>query len=136
MDLAAFAATVRGLADRAGTELAPVCAEEAGRDFLAVLRAVTPKRSGHLADSESLDSVTGGGPVATAIVGAHAVYAEFRERGGTIHVRNAKVLTDGVSFFGKSVTQAGSHYKERSAGPGQVALTQACKEAADGIFRP
>lgn len=127
MNLAEFAAEVRALAERADAELARTCAEEAGRDFLTVLRMVTPKRSGHLADSESLDSVTGSGAVATAIVGAHAVYAEFREKGGTIHVRNAKVLTDGVSFFGKSVTQRGSHYFEKAEGLARPEIAAACE---------
>jgi bacteriophage HK97-gp10 putative tail-component len=127
VDLAEFGGALRDLADRAETELAPECAREAGTDFLAILRAATPKRTGHLADSESLDSVTGGGSVATAVVGAHAVYAEFREHGGTIRVRNAKVLTDGVSFFGKQVTQRGSRYFEKAEGMARPAIEAACQ---------
>jgi len=128
VDLAGFAAAVRALAGRAETDLAPACAGEAGRDFLAVLRAVTPKRTGHLADSESLDSVTGGGPVAIAVVGAHAVYAEFREHGGTITKHTPGSLgTPAVGFFGHSVTQRGSHYFETAEGLAGPAIEAACQ---------
>lgn len=128
MDLAEFAGALRGLADRAETELAPECAEEAGRDFLTTLRAVTPKRTGHLMDSESLDSVTGGGPVATAIVGAHAVYAEFRNNGGTITRHGPGSLgTPAVGFFGHSVTQRGTHYFEKAEALARPAIEAACR---------
>jgi Bacteriophage HK97-gp10, putative tail-component len=122
-----FAAAVDALADRAEADLATECAEASGRAFLAVMQAVTPKRSGHLAASETLDAVIGSGPTAVAVVGAHARYAEFRNKGGTISVRNAKVLTDGVAFFGKSVTQKGSHYLERAEAAAPAEIARVCQ---------
>ena len=128
MNLEGFAAEVRALADRAETDLAAACAGEAGRDFLAVLRMVTPKRTGHLADSESLDSVTGGGAVASAVVGAHAVYAEFRNNGGTITKHSPGSLgTPAAGFFGHSVTQRGSRYFERAEGLAGSVIAAACQ---------
>ena len=133
MNLGEFAAALRGLADRAESELASTCAEEAGRDFLATLRVVTPKRSGHLADSESLDSVTGSGAVAEAIVGAHAIYAKFRNDGGTITAKkkNARgqymLGTPEVGFFGRSVTQHGAHYFETAEGLAGPQIEAACQ---------
>lgn len=132
VNLGEFAAALRGLAERAEADLAPQCAEEAGRDFLAVLRAVTPKRTGHLMESESLDSVTGGGAVAEAVVGAHAVYAEFRNNGGTITRHGPGSLgTPAVGFFGHSVTQRGSHYFERAEGLAVSQIQAACQGVLD-----
>lgn len=135
MNLAGFATAIRGVADRAEAGLALDACTEASKDFLAVLRAVTPKRSGHLADSETVDAVTGNGERATGIVAPHAVYAEFRNRGGTIHVRNAKVLTDGVSFFGRSVTQAGARYMEKGQAAGGPVVEAACRLVAEQYIR-
>lgn len=134
MDLAGGAAMFRGIADRAKSDLALEACGEGARDYLTVLRAVTPKRTGALADSETVTGPSGGGTHATAAVGPHIVYAEFRERGGTIHVRSARVLTDGVSFFGKQVTQAGSRYMEKAEGPGRAAVENACRVTAARFF--
>lgn len=134
MNLAGGAAAYRSLARRAEADLALEACGEAAKDYLAVLRAVTPKRSGRLADSETVTGPVGGGLHASALVGPHIIYAAFREHGGTIHVRNAKVLTDGVSFFGKSVTQAGSRYMEKAAGPGEAAVANACRVVAARFF--
>ena len=134
MNFAEGAAAFRGLADRAEADLALEACGEAARDYLAVLRQVTPKRSGRLADSETVTGPTGGGSRATAFVGPHIRYAAFREHGGTIHVRNAKVLTDGFSFFGKSVTQTGARYMEKAEGPGGAAVAQACRVVAARFF--
>jgi phage gpG-like protein len=128
VNLSEWAGEVRGLADRAESELAPECAREAGTDFLTTLRVVTPKRTGHLMDSESLDAVTGGGPVATAVVGAHAVYAEFRNNGGTITKHTPGSLgTPAVGFFGHSVTQRGAHYFEKAEELSRPAIQAACQ---------
>jgi hypothetical protein len=134
VNLAGGAAAFRGLADRAESDLALEACGEAARDYLAVLRQVTPKRSGRLADSETVTGPSGGGLRATALVGPHVIYAAFREHGGTIHVRNAKVLTDGVSFFGRSVTQAGARYMEKAEGPGSAAVAHACRVVAVRFF--
>jgi hypothetical protein len=115
VNLAEFAAEIRVLAGRAEAELAAECARVAGKEMLAALEVTTPVRSGALRQSERVFSITGGGPVAVAVVGSDLIYAKFRNDGGTIHVRRAKVLgTPAVGFFGKSVTQAGSHYMERA----------------------
>ena len=131
MDLAGFAAAVRGVADRAEAELAMVACAEGSRDFLAVLRMVTPKRSGALMDSETVTGPTGSGAFAVAEVGPHIIYAKFRNDGGTISVRRARVLTDGVTFFGRHVTQHGAHYMERAEAAGRGAVERACQTAAD-----
>jgi hypothetical protein len=132
VNLEGFAGAVRELAERADGELASTCAEEAGKDFLAILRVVTPKRSGRLAASEKVDAVTGGGAEATAVVGAHTVYAAFREHGGTItrklplpHVLG----TPETGFFGHSVSQAGSHYFEKAEGLSKGPIAAACLQA-------
>lgn len=133
MNLGEFAAALRGLADRAESGLALECAEEAGRDFLTTLRLVTPKRSGHLMDSESLDSVTGSGTEAEAVVGAHAIYAKFRNDGGTITAKKKNkrgqymLGTPAVGFFGRSVTQHGAHYFETAEGESRPAVEGACR---------
>lgn len=134
MNLAEAAAAFRGLAEKADSDLALEACREAATDYLTVLRAVTPKRTGALADSETVTGPTGGGTHAVAEVGPHIVYADFREYGGTITVKNARVLTDGASFFGKSVTQRGAHYMERSEGPGRAAVEDACRIAVERFF--
>jgi Bacteriophage HK97-gp10, putative tail-component len=126
VNLAEFAAAVRELAGRCEESLARDCAAAGARAFLPILRSTTPVESGRLRESEAVKAVTGGGTHAEAVIAPNTVYALFRENGGTIHVRRAKVLTDGVSFFGRSVTQAGSHYVQRAhdmaEGPVQVAV--------------
>lgn len=134
MNLAEGAAAFRGLAERAESDLAREACGEAARDYLTVLRAVTPKRTGALADSETVTGPMGGGLHATALVGPHIVYADFREYGGTITVKHARVLTDGASFFGRSVTQRGAHYMEMAEGPGAAAVAQACAVVAERFF--
>ena len=132
--LAAFAGKLREVADRAEESLAVDACRMGAREYLAVLQEETPVRSGALRGSERIWRVTGGGEQATAILGPNIIYDRFRNYGGTITVRRAKVLTDGVSFFGKSVTQAGSHYMERAEGPGAAALAVACKVTAAEFF--
>jgi hypothetical protein len=99
--------------------MAEAIVREQARDFLAVERIVTPKRTGRLAESEKVDAVMGGGSHAEAVVSPHTVYAHFRENGGTItrHLPPPHVLGPyGGPYFGHSVTQAGSHYVERAEG--------------------
>ena len=135
MNLAEAAAKFRAVADRAEASMARECAAAGARAFLPIEKSVTPVLSGRLRGSETVKAVTGGGTYAEAVVAPNTVYAHFRNFGGTIHVRRAKVLTDGVNFFGRSVTQAGSHYVERAhsaaAGPVQVAIEM----RADSFFK-
>ena len=117
-----WAGELRAAADRMSTGLALEVVREQARDFLAVERAITPKRTGKLAGSETIDAIEGGGAHATAVVSPHTVYAEFRENGGTIHahgglgrkgMRPHTLHWDGGGFP-RHVTQQGSHYVERS----------------------
>ena len=128
--LSAWAAKVAEAAARIESELAVAVVKTQARDFLAIERAVTPKRTGRLADSETIDALTGGGSHATAVVSPHVVYAHFRENGGTItrklpwpHVLGPY----GGPYFGHSVTQAGSHYVERAQGMASGPLAAAAE---------
>lgn len=112
MGLDEFAAAMEAVTGRAETGLAAECARAAANEFLAALHVTTPVRSGALRASERVWRVWGSGPTAEAIVGPNIIYDRFRNDGGTISVRRAKVLTDGVSFFGRHVTQHGAHYME------------------------
>ena len=135
MNLAGFAGACRGLAGRAEAGLAREACEEAAKDYLAILRAVTPKRTGRLAGSETIDSVTGGGAFAVAVVAPHTVYAEFREHGGTITKHSPGSLgTPAVGWFGHSVYQAGSHYMERAEGLASGPVRGACQMVLDRML--
>jgi len=113
------------------------CAAAGARAFAPIERAKTPVLSGRLRESETVKAVTGGGSYAEATVAPNTVYAHFRNFGGTIRIRRAKVLTDGVNFFGKEVTQAGSHYVERAhaaaVGPVQVAIKMRAESFFEGL---
>jgi hypothetical protein len=112
-----WAAKVAAAAARIESDLAVAVVREQARDFLAIERHVTPKRTGRLADSETIDALTGGGTRAVAVVSPHTVYAAFRENGGTITKHSPGSLGNpGVGWFGHSVTQRGSHYVERAQG--------------------
>lgn len=114
MDLAEFAAAVRGLADRAESELALACVRPATREANAILQMETPVRSGALRASEVIRSVSGSGAFAEAIYGPDIIYDKFRNDGGTITKHSPGSLgTPAVGWFGHSVTQRGSHYMER-----------------------
>ncbi|HZR50116.1 MAG TPA: HK97 gp10 family phage protein [Streptosporangiaceae bacterium] len=135
MNLGEAAAAFRAIAERAESGLAREACEEAARDYLAVLRMVTPKRSGRLAESERIDSVTGGGTFAVAVVAPHTRYAAFRNYGGTITRHKPGSLgTPAVGFFGHSVTQAGSHYMERAEGAAAGPVSAACRAVAGRYF--
>lgn len=115
MNLSEAAAAYRAMAARCQESLALDCARAGAKEYLAALDVTTPVLSGALRASEHIDAVFGSGSRATAVVAPHIIYAEFRNNGGTIHVRNKKVLSNGSQFFGTHVTQAGSHYMERAA---------------------
>jgi hypothetical protein len=115
MDLAEFAARLESVASELEDGAARDAAERAGDEFHARLQENTPVLTGALRDSEALDGVTGSGSTAVARISTHLpLYASFREYGGTITVKRASVLTNGESFFGKSVTQHGSEYMGRT----------------------
>ena len=123
MNFAEAAARARAVTDKAQASLARDCARAGANEFLAELHVTTPVETGALRASERVWRVFGGGASAQAIVGPNIVYGRFRNYGGTIKVRRAKVLTDGSRFFGKQVTQSGSHYMERA------------EDAAEGTMR-
>ncbi len=114
MNFAEAASRARAVTDKAQASLARDCARAGANEFLAELHVTTPVETGALRASERVWRVFGGGAQAQAIVGPNIVYGAFRNYGGTIRVRRAKVLTDGSRFFGRQVTQAGSHYMERA----------------------
>jgi hypothetical protein len=110
------------------------CAQEFQPKFLAEFKRNTPKRSGALAGSEHSDLEGGGAHAEVKVSTNLPLYASFRNDGGTIHVRHARVLTDGASFFGKQVTQRGSHYKERTVSWAGGAIGAACDEIIQRIL--
>ena len=114
MNFAEAASRARAVTDKAEASLARDCARAGANEFLAELHVTTPVETGALRASERVWRVFGGGAQAQAIVGPNVIYAHFREVGGTIKVRRAKVLTDGTRFFGRQVTQAGSFYMKRA----------------------
>lgn len=127
--------------ERASAELnergALDCAEAAGKAFLGELKDNTPVLTGALRDGERINGIFGSGNQATANISTHTpVYASFRETGGTIHVKHATVLTDGEQFFGKSVTQSGSHYMARTVQWAEAGgLDGPVREVIQGILR-
>ena len=136
MNFAEAAAKFRAATDRAEASMARECAAAGARAFLPIERSMTPVLSGRLRESEAVKAVRGSGAFAEAVVSSHLIYAHFRNFGGTITVRRARVLgTPEVGFFGRSVTQQGSHYVERAhaaaVGPVQVAI----KAMAETFFR-
>ena len=90
-----------------------------------------PVETGALRDSVHLWRVWGDGRQAEAIAGPNIVYADFRDRGGTIRIRRAKVLSDGERFFGKQVTQEGSHYMLRAKVSSEGPIANACRLVVD-----
>jgi hypothetical protein len=134
LNLAEFAAAAKALATRAETELAGECARVAAREYLAALDVTTPVLSGALRASERVFAVSGGGPVAVAVVGSDLIYARFRNNGGTIRVKHAKVLTDGSRFFGREVHQHGSHYMERGEGLAAGPIRASCQIMLDDFL--
>lgn len=115
MNLSEGAARYREIAARCEDSLALDCARAGAKEYLAALEVTTPVRSGALRASEHIDAVFGSGTHATAVVAPHIIYAAFRNYGGTITVKRARVLgTPAVGFFGRSVTQSGAHYMEKA----------------------
>jgi Bacteriophage HK97-gp10, putative tail-component len=135
VNLAEFAAAARAAAGRAEESLAVDCARVAAREYLAALHVTTPVQSGALRASERVFSVSGSGTEAAAVVGSELVYARFRNYGGTIRVKRARVLTDGTRFFGREVHQHGSHYIEAAEGEAAGPIRAACQVKLDEFLR-
>jgi hypothetical protein len=129
-----LAGQLRAAADDASGSLAINTVRQMADIFLPILHACTPVLTGALRDSESVQSVSGDGVSATAIVAPDIIYADFRNDGGTIHVKRAQVLTNGTDFFGKQVTQAGSHYMEKADAAAQGPVQAAAQAAVDAII--
>ncbi len=123
-----FAAKLEAAAAWLRGEAALDVCEAQALAFQRIEREVTPKRSGRLADSETIDSLSGGGGHARAVVSPHTPYAAFRNNGGTITKHSPGSLGNpAVGWFGHSVTQRGSHYVERAEGLAAGALRQAAE---------
>ena len=124
MNLEGFAAAVRGLAGRAEASLAHECAEAGAKEYLAALFVTTPVLTGALRASEKINSVSGGGAAAVADVGPDIIYDKFRNDGGTITSHGSWSLHSKTTgqYFGRSVTQRGSHYMERATAEVQGTL--------------
>lgn len=121
MNLAEFAAAAEALAARAEESLALEVAQAAAKELLTAMFIVTPVLSGDLRDSERIQSVSGSGSHAVALVGPDIIYDRFRNDGGTItrkKPRPAVLGTPATGFFGRgnpaTVKQQGSHYMERA----------------------
>jgi hypothetical protein len=115
VNLSEGAARFREMAEKASEGLAADCARAGAKEYLAGLFVTTPVLTGALRATEKINFVSGGGEHAVADVGPDIVYDRFRNDGGTITVKRAKVLgTPAVGFFGRSVTQSGSRYMERA----------------------
>jgi hypothetical protein len=110
-----WADELAAVAARMEADLAITVVREQAADFIAVERMLTPKKTGALADSEHVDSISGGGAHAEATAGPHKIYAQIRNEGGTISKHGPGSLGNpSVGWFGHTVTQHGTHYVERS----------------------
>lgn len=134
MNLSGGAARYREIAARCEDSLALDCARAGAKEYLAALDVTTPVLTGALRASEHIDAVFGSGTHATAVVAPHIIYAAFRNNGGTIHVRNKKVLSNGSRFFGTHVTQAGAHYMEKAEGESEGTMPAAMKIIVSEYF--
>jgi hypothetical protein len=137
------------IATRMETDLAITVCREQVEAFGTVEHILTPKRSGALADSEYADSISGGGTHAVGVYGPHKIYAAFRNDGGTISAkdepaRSGKVHeVSGIPYrhslawgggFAMHVTQAGSHYVERSEAAARGSLAGIAEFVLGEIF--
>ena len=139
MNLGEAAAAMRAVADRCDSSLALEACRESAKDAVAILRIVTPKKTGALADSEVVNSVEGGGTHAVANYGPHKIYDKFRNDGGTISA-HAGLGRKGMrphtlhwegGAFPLHVTQAGSHYMQRGEAAAKPAVAAACALVLD-----
>ena len=147
--LADFAARLKDLAERTETEFADGCIREMAPAALAALRGATPKRSGRLAASERVDSISGSGTYAVAILAPHTIYAAFRNDGGSIHAKDEPARSgrvhqpSGIPYrhslawaggFAMHVTQSGAHYMEKGEAAGRGPCANAAASFAAEFF--
>jgi len=138
----AWAARLDETAARAGAELAVTVAREQARDFLAIERIITPKRTGALADSETVNSVSGGGTHAVASVSPHKIYAEMEEDGGVIRAhgglgrkgKRPHTLHWEGGGFPLEVTHVGKGYVKRSEAAARGILDGVAERVTAGFF--
>jgi hypothetical protein len=125
-----LAATLQECADRASASMARDVVDQMAQIYLPILKSVTPVETGKLRDSEVMNSISGGGAFAQAQAGPHMIYAQFRNDGGTIHSHGPWSLSNGSQYFGRVVTQKGSHYMEKA----QAAASGPCEAAARKVM--
>ena len=87
MNFEGAAARFREIAQHCEEGLAVEACRAAANDYVTVLRMTVPVETGALRDSVHLWRVWGDGRQAEAIAGPNIVYADFRDRGGTIRIR-------------------------------------------------
>lgn len=144
-----YAAKLRAVADALETRVALDVCEAQALVFQAVERSVTPVRSGRLRDSETIDSLSGGGTHAEATVAPHTVYAQFRNDGGTITAKDeparsgrthasGKPYRHSLAFagggFAMKATQKGAGYVEKAQSRAPGPMRQAAGSVVDEIF--
>lgn len=136
MDLAEGAAMFREIADRARASLALDCARAGADVGVLRLKSVTPKLSGALEGSEHIDAVFGGGTHASAVYGPHIIYAHFRNVGGEINSKGPWSLHNAGTgeYFGRHVTQVGSHYMERGEAAARPWVSEAMARVVASYF--
>jgi hypothetical protein len=89
VNLSEFADALVKAADAVEDHGAIDACDEVSARMLEELHSNTPVLTGALMESERVDSLTGDGASATAVVSTHLpLYARFRERGGTIYARH------------------------------------------------
>jgi hypothetical protein len=132
MNLRAAAAAFREVAKHCEESLALDCVKAAADVALVQLQIVTPVLTGQLRDSEHIDAVFGGGLHATAVLAPHKIYAHFRNEGGEINSKGPWSLHNAGTgqYFGRHVTQAGSHYMERGESAGRGPAREAIARVA------
>jgi len=132
VNLSEAAARFREIAERCEASLALDAAKAAADVALVALQDATPVLTGALRRSEHVDAVFGDGEHATAILAPHIIYADFRDRGGTITSKGPWSLHNAGTgqYFGRHVTQAGSHYMQRGEDAGRGPAREAIAEVA------
>ena len=136
MNLSEAAARFREIAEHCEESLAVDCARAGAKEYLAALFVTTPVLSGALRATEKVNFVTGDGTHAVADVGPDIIYDRFRNDGGTITSKGPWSLHNAGTgqYFGRHVTQAGSHYMERGEQAGRGPAREAIARVAAFYF--
>jgi len=134
-ELGDFAAKLEAAAARMNQRLAADVVKAQAEVFLRIEKRLTPVRSGKLQGSERIDSRSGGGSHAVAVISPHTKYAQFREDGGTITKHSPGSLGNpAVGFFGHSVTQKGSHYVADAEAAAAGVMPAIAEQIVDGYL--